>query len=148
MRYSGLVASIAVLLFTSVNGMGAYDDDWITRVRLPLSMINRIFGLLNFDPLSTQDKSEALFGQLKALETFQTFMAVQGFGYAFQDQLGTLQDNIATPVTDIQTSLTKFLGENIDKKIVSFFGDIQCADRFEISMITLRNAYSALIDLI
>jgi hypothetical protein len=69
---------------------------------------------------------------------------VQGFGYAFQDQIGVLQDNVATPVANIQTTLNKIVGENIDKKIVNFFGDSPCSKDFLISMEVIRQSYSAL----
>lgn len=52
MRYQSLIASVVLLFASSTSGMGVYDQDWITRVRLPLSMIQKIFGLLDFDTLS------------------------------------------------------------------------------------------------
>jgi hypothetical protein len=59
---------LSVLLGTS-QAMGPYDQDWVTKVRLPLSMINNIFALINFDPVA-EDKSANLYSTLVAFDTF------------------------------------------------------------------------------
>ena len=63
-----------------------FNNDWVNKVRLPLFMVNSIFGLLSLDP-SGEDTSAALYKQLVAFDTVQTFVAIQGFGYAFQDEI-------------------------------------------------------------
>ena len=68
-----LVAS--ALLVSSTIGMGSYDQDWITRVRLPFAIINKMFTLLSLNPTG-KDTSDALYAQLQAFETFETFIAV------------------------------------------------------------------------
>jgi hypothetical protein len=83
MRPVYLAALSCSMLFSSGQSMGVYDQDWITRVRLPLAMMKNIFELLDFDPLAPQHKSESLYKQLVAYETFQPFAALPGFGYAF-----------------------------------------------------------------
>lgn len=46
-----LISQLCIASFAAVSyGMGNYDQDWITRVKLPLRMIDKIFGLLDFDP--------------------------------------------------------------------------------------------------
>jgi len=85
---------LAALLVGTSNAMGPYDKDWVTKVRLPLSMINKIYALINFNA-TAPDTSADLFKTLVAFDTFETFTAVQGFGFAFQDQISTLQDNVA-----------------------------------------------------
>jgi len=59
-----------------------------------MKLINRIFNTLQFDPLGP-DTSVDLSELLDRLDVFQPFMALQGFGYAFQDEIGSLQENVA-----------------------------------------------------
>lgn len=125
------VSVLAALLLTSssllapASGMGAYDQDWLTRVNLPLDMIQKIFGLLSLDPLG-KDTSDELYQTLVAFDTYESFTAVQGFGYAFQDELAVLADSVGTSVIEINGVLTELIGEGIDGKIAGFFLDQQC----------------------
>jgi hypothetical protein len=57
------------LLLGSTQAMGPYEKDWVNKVRLPLSMINKIFALINIDPIA-EDKSADLYTQLVAFDTF------------------------------------------------------------------------------
>lgn len=84
MKVKQICSILAAMLLGTSYAMGPYDQDWLTKVRLPLSMINKIFGLINFDPTAT-DKSADLYSTLVAFDTFETFTAIQGFGFAFQD---------------------------------------------------------------
>jgi hypothetical protein len=40
------------LLLGFSQAMGPYEQDWVKKVRLPLSMINKIFALINIDPIA------------------------------------------------------------------------------------------------
>ena len=113
---------LAAMLLSTSQAMGPYDQDWVTKVRLPLSMINKMFNLINFDPTAT-DTSADLYSTLVAFDTFETFTAVQGFGFAFQDQISALQDNVAQPVETTQNFLEKFGMQKIDLKIMGAFPD-------------------------
>lgn len=73
--------------------MGAYNAEWIQRVNLPLEIINRIYSQLNFTA-GANDTSDQLYSTLLEYDTYVQFTAVQGFGYAFQDSIGSLQDNV------------------------------------------------------
>ncbi len=73
---------VSALLVSSVAGMGAYNQDWIQRVTLPLGMINKIFRQLSLNP-GANDTSDALYNTLLEFDTYEPFTALQGFGYAF-----------------------------------------------------------------
>lgn len=85
-------------------------------------MINKIYALINFNA-TAPDTSADLFKTLVAFDTFETFTAVQGFGFAFQDQISALQDNVAQPVETIQSYLEQFGMMKIDSKIMGAFPD-------------------------
>jgi hypothetical protein len=127
--------------------MGAYEQDWLTRVHLPLDMIQKIFSLLSLDPLG-KDTSEDLYAALVSFDTFESFTAVQGFGYAFQDELATLADSVGSSVIRIENTLNVLIGEGIDDKLASFFFDQQCKSEYTQSAKTIRRAYRKLANLI
>ncbi len=85
-------------------------------------MINKIFGLINFDP-TAKDQSADLYSTLVAFDTFESFTAIQGFGFAFQDQIGQLQDNVELPVQTTLDFIEKFGMQKIDTKIMGAFPD-------------------------
>ena len=76
-------------------------------------MINRIFSQLRLTP-GSNDTSDDLYNSLLEFDTYESFTAVQGFGYAFQDSIGSLQDSVDTPVYMIQNSLDAIGATQID----------------------------------
>ena len=91
--YFGIFAG----LFTASYAQGNINPEWVDKVRLSLGEINKIFGLITIDP-TAPDNSDELFLNLLAYDTFQDFSSVAGFGYAFQDQIISLADDIYSPV--------------------------------------------------
>ena len=76
MKYLFRILSLASVLVLSTNGiLTNYDQEWVTKVRLPLSMILKIFSQLQFDPKG-EDTSDALYKSLLAFDTFQPFVAI------------------------------------------------------------------------
>ena len=145
-----IVCILSALLLGSAYSMGPYDPDWITKVRLPLSIINKIFGLINFDPIA-QDQSADLYSTLVAFDTYETFTAIQGFGFAFQDQIGQLQDNVEQPVVTTLSYLEKFGMQKVDLKIMGAFPDdanTTCATQYLKAVNVIRDAYQAVNRLI
>lgn len=88
-------------LFTVSHAQNNINPEWVDKVRLSLGQINKIFGLITIDP-TAPDNSDELFLNLLAYDTFQDFSAVAGFGYAFQDQIISLADDIYSPVQSLQ----------------------------------------------
>ena len=144
------LCGILAFLLSTCQAMGPYDQDWVTKVRLPLSMINKIYALINFDP-TAQDQSADLYSTLVAFDTFETFTAIPGFGFAFQDQIGALQENVAQPVETTQSFLEKFGTQRIDLKIMGAFPDdanTTCATQYLKAVSVIRDAYQAVNRLI
>lgn len=43
---------LAVGLLAVARAAGDYNPEWVNKIRLPISMINKIFGLITLDPLA------------------------------------------------------------------------------------------------
>lgn len=98
-----------------------------------MQMITKMFGLLSLDPQG-KDTSSDLYKALLEYVPYESFTAVQGFGYAFQDELGVLQDNIDQSVVTVQGLLNELTGEKIDERLSSFILDQNCREDFSRSV--------------
>jgi len=143
----GILASLG-LLVTGAAALGDYDPDWIQKTRLSLFQINNIFNYITIDP-TAPDRSADLYKQLVAYDTFQDFAAIPGFGFAFQDQINQLADNVYSPVQQIQQNLDFFVSNRIDQKIAgAISNDFNCTNNYYRSVDVIRTTFAAVNKLI
>ena len=110
--------------------------------------MNNIFSYITIDP-TEPDRSADLYKQLVGYDTFQDFAAIPGFGFAFQDQIADLADNVYTPVQQTQVYLDFFTSNRIDQKIAGAISDDdRCVGNFLSSSNVIRNAFAAVNKLI
>lgn len=107
------ILTLTTFLAAEISAIGTYDQEWISKARLSLNMTTKIFGTLSFNQTGP-DLSAELYSLLLAYDTYENFNALSGFGYAFQDQIGELQEYVYDFAFPIQGYLQQFETMGID----------------------------------